>query len=279
MPASACGKIHRRLRRAVGRRHRIVAGQLEAIGGGWPSADRPWPDRAVQHIVRAALPDRQVLDPCLVLAGRDRRRKVDLAFEVVLAIDRECRAADAPPSATAWMAGPALPSSPLRLIANGPSISTAAGSTATAAASAAVRDRSAPISGSAGADTVVPSFSPVIRFEAASRDALPSIATVRPSTTRSAENCMPPSSDCESSACAIRNPSIPVPSGRTTSTLSSSIERVEPTSNCVEQPVRRVENGHAKPVRIDQPVGVLERRRPVGRRRPSRMPRQRCGHR
>ena len=120
-------------------------------------------------------------------------------------------------------------------------------------------------SGSAGADTVVPSFSPVTRLEAASRDALAfnrhaapvhdkvggklHVAVIRLRKRRVG--------DPTTRRCRCRR-------GRTTSTLSSSIERVEPTSNASNS--RCTASNTATEIRsgIDQPVGVLERCRPVG---------------
>ena len=75
------------------------------------------------------------------------------------------------------------------------------------------------------------SFRAVVRCDAGSREALPSMPTLRPSTSSSALNCIVPSSACDSVALSmLRLPTAPS-AGSTTSTLSSSIERVEPTSN------------------------------------------------
>ena len=85
--------------------------------------------------------------------------------------------------------------------------------------------------------------------------------TLRPSTTRCGVNCIVAASGLRQH-CACRRETVDIGAfrGSTISTLSSSIERVEPTSNASNSRCTASKTTDGT-VRIDQPVAVLEGQR------------------
>ena len=144
-------------------------------------------------------------------------------------------------------------------------MSTAAGLIAVVAASASLATAGGP-SGSGDADTVVPSFRPVIRFEVRvpRRVCLRSPRCAHPRQDRRKTAC-PPSSACESSACPTTQP-VDTGAFRQDDFDIVELDRTGRADvECLEKPMRRIENRRRNPVRIDQPVGVLQGRSPVTR--------------